>query len=196
MVICRSCDIDKCRSEFSSRQLYGPTNRTCKICTSSRRQHEQRHSRSRSPDSHYSSSRSSSRSSSPGYDSPSYGSGSYDDSEDDERAHEENADISDVRYSGVNLEGFLANHGWELHDDRGTQGVYYRSDGQSAMLTIWYQTGRYRTKLDRDVHPSGENNQMFGPKDAAGRRVIDDIKEVAQDVRTHTNNRYSDRHHQ
>ena len=86
----------------------------------------------------------------------------------------------------------MLNQGWDLSDDRGDQGVMYRNDEQHAMLTIWYQTGKYRTKLDRDWHPSGRNNQMYGPKDAAGRRVIDDITKVARDVRTHTNNRYSD----
>ena len=80
-------------------------------------------------------------------------------------------------------------------DDRGYQGVYYRHNEQCAALTIWWQTGKYRTKLDRDVHPNYENIQMFGPKDPfCGRRVLQDIQEVAKNVRHHTNNRYSDRY--
>ena len=104
-------------------------------------------------------------------------------------------DISDQRYGGCCLENFLCNHGWYVMDDRGYQGVYYRNNEQYATLTIWWQTGKYRTKLDRDVHPGDENIQMFGPKDPfCGRRVLQDIQEVAKYVRHHTNNRYSDRY--
>jgi hypothetical protein len=91
-----------------------------------------------------------------------------------------NPDISDVRFTGLNLEGFLLKRRWDLHDDRGFQGVYYRNDDAGAMLTTWWQTGKYRTKLDRGSHLGGQNNQMFGPKDDAGRRVIEDIMTVAR----------------
>ena len=219
MIVCRDCGVDHFRSSFSSEQLLPWGNQTCKDCTSRARGHYvstggYSRSRSRSPGGYSSSSRSRSPRpicGSPGYDYNSYNRGAIDGSgdgsdsssdggsgdyeSDDERGYEENADISDVRYSGPNLEGFLSNHGWDLEDDSGLQGVYYRSNEQSATLTIWWQTGRYRTKLDRDEHPSGRNNQMFGPTSGTGRRVIRDIMEVARHVRMHTNNRYSDRRH-
>ena len=172
MVICQECGYECPRSYFSSNQLRSWGNGTCIDCTSERGE---------------SSGYGGGGGGYGGYSDGSYDDGSYDDDTADD------TDISDVRHSGANLEGFLWNQGWEVSEDRGDQGVYYRNEEQGATLTIWYQTGKYRTKLDRGRHPSGRNNQMYGPTDAAGRRVISDITEVAKDVRTHTNNRYSDR---
>jgi hypothetical protein len=176
MVVCRECGHDCVRSDFSTNQLRRSGNQTCKDCTS------QAHARGRSPSCGHSRSRSHSPDPDDGCSSDDSGQGD-----------EYNADISDIRHEGPDLEGFLSNRGWAMHEDRGPQGVYYRNDDEMAMLTVWYQTGKYRTKLDRGVHPSGENRQMFGPKDRAGRQVIRDIQTIAKDVRHHTNNRYSDR---
>ena len=178
MVICSECGDDLFRSAFSSNQLKPYGNTTCKACT---RASQRRHS-----------CRSRSRSTSGSDSDAGYWSTTEDDYSDGEDSGDENTDISDVRYTGPNLEGFLSNQGWTLLDDRGVQGVYYRNNDEAATLTIWWQTGKYRTKLDKDVHPSGQNRQMYGPKDERGRRVIEDIIKVAQSVRFHTNNRYSD----
>jgi hypothetical protein len=210
MVVCSECGDDLFRSAFSSNQLKPYGNTTCKTCTrASQRRHSCR-SRSRSPDERSRSrddrsrsrsrgrgrgrsrSRSRSRSTSGSDSDAGYWSTTEDDDSDGEDSGDENTDISDVRYTGPNLEGFLSNQGWTLLDDRGVQGVYYRNNDEAATLTIWWQTGKYRTKLDKDVHPSGQNRQMYGPKDERGRRVIEDIIKVAQSVRFHTNNRYSD----
>ena len=61
----------------------------------------------------------------------------------------------------------------------------------SSDVTIWFQTRKYRTKLDRGVHPN--NLQMCGPRESVSRHdLIEEIKKVAQDVRHHTSIRYSD----
>ena len=102
-------------------------------------------------------------------------------------------DISDYR---DDIWDHLEYHGWEESDDRDSQGVYYRNDGQQATLTIWYQTGKYRTTLDKGVHPSGKSVQMYNKTDSMDPYdIFEEIKDVAEDVRYHTNNRYSDQQH-
>lgn len=190
MVVCRGCGYELSRSSFSSNQLRSWGNQTCKECNAAPAHGSSAHYDSDSSDD--SSDDDMDDSDDPYYDSDA----DYDTDEEDldDAMYRENSDISDVRYAGPNLEGFLSNLGWEMDEDREEQGVYYRNHEQEATLTIWYQTGKYRTKLDRDTHPTG-NRQMFGPIDGAGRRVIQDIMEVARHVRVHTNNRYSDSWH-
>ena len=98
----------------------------------------------------------------------------------------------DISYYQDEIEDHLNFYGWEMTNDRGCQGVYYRCDDQGATLTIWYQTGKYRTTLDKGVHPK-HNRQMYNKTDDAyDDDIKDEIIEVAEDVRIHTNNRYSD----
>ena len=142
MVDCRECGYECARSDFSSRQLYAGGNQTCKDCTS------ERQPRSRSPTgrgrtrSRPRPQRRRSRSRSRDY-SDGDSDGDSEDSDGGSVDDDGSTDISDVWYDGPNLEGFLANHGWDMSDDRGDQGVYYRNDDECATLTIWWQTGKY-----------------------------------------------------